>query len=154
MNCRSLNDLSAEVPVAVVRTNIVDDQMVQNIIGIAFTKATDASSTSISLLTRMDAAYDAILMFASAVSRSNGFYVSTAPQHDRYAFEGMASILNFPESLFEEILRLSRWPLRKYNEGLNISVETLTDVMRAVRLIIRHVNVWLPQASSEERRLA
>lgn len=119
----------------------------QDMIGFAFTKVSDASSNSVSMLTRIDAAYDALLMFSVALFTSNGFRVSTDPRDDRFAFEGMAYVLELPEDVFADILKLSKWPLRKYSEGLNVSNEWLADILRSVRLVIKHVNLWLRGAN-------
>lgn len=95
-----------------------------------------------------------MLMFSLALFNSNGFHASTDPRNDRFAFEGMAYILELPNDAFAGILRLSRWPVRKYTEGLSVSSEFLTDVLRAVRIVIKHVNVWWQCADLDKRHVA
>jgi hypothetical protein len=123
--------------------NYIADETIDELVRFAFVKASEASSTSLSIPSRIDAVYDALALFAKAAFAASGYYVAFSSKNDEIAFSGLALLLQMPDDVKKKMSLLVGWPLRKYDSGMRILPADSNDALQCLRLVIGIVNGWL-----------
>ncbi len=77
----------------------------------------DAQQTVVSPGTRMDAAWDSILLACLAVACAEGWRATSDKGHHEAVFEGAAQAIGLSQRRFDEIDALRDWRNRKYRAG-------------------------------------
>lgn len=95
-------------------------------------KLADAGQSAVSPGTRMDAAWDAVLLACLAVACAQGWRATSDKGHHATVFEGAAQAMGLSQSRFDELDALRDWRNRKYRAG---QVSTLAEVNEAIALV-------------------
>ena len=91
----------------------------------ASVKLADAKQTVISANTRMDAAWDAVLMACLAVACAEGWRATSDKGHHQVVLEGTAAAIGLSQSRLDELDTLRDWRNRKYRAGFNVETKEL-----------------------------
>jgi hypothetical protein len=94
-------------------------------------KLNDAQQAVVSTGTRMDAAWDAVLLACLAVACAQGWRATSDRGHHAAAFEGAAQAMGLSQSQFDQLDALRDWRNRKYRAG---QFSTLAEVEEAIAL--------------------
>ena len=135
--------LSRDEPDLVRHERTRNRQTIQSQLRAAVQKYTDATNTSISGPTRLDAAYDAILFCALAVFAAQGYRIASRPGHHRIAIEGLAGTLDFSENLHDELETLLDLRNSKYEGFESVDDRTLADALQLSKHVLTAVSTWL-----------
>jgi hypothetical protein len=95
-------------------------------------KLQDAQQAVVSPGTRMDAAWDAVLLACLAVACAQGWRATSDKGHHAAVFEGAAQAVGLGQSRFDEIDALRDWRNRKYRAG---QFSTIAEVTEAIALV-------------------
>lgn len=95
-------------------------------------KLQDAQQTVISAGTRMDAAWDAVLLACLAVASANGWRATADRGHHAAVFEGALQAVGLAQRRFDELDALRDWRNRKYRAG---QFSTAGEVDEAIALV-------------------
>ena len=95
-------------------------------------KLADAGQCAVSPGTRMDAAWDAVLLACLAVACAQGWRATSDKGHHATVFEGAAQAMGLGQSRFDELDALRDWRNRKYRAG---QFSTLAEVHEAIALV-------------------
>jgi hypothetical protein len=95
-------------------------------------KLQDAQQTVVSAGTRMDAAWDAVLLACLAVACAQGWRATSDKGHHAAVFEGAAQAMSLGQRRFDELDALRDWRNRKYRAG---QFSTPAEVDEAVALV-------------------
>ena len=106
-------------------------------------KFNDSQNTSVSGPTRLETAYDAILLCALAVFAAEGYRVSSQPGHHRIALEGLAGTLNLGEGVHDELDALLDLRNSKYDGFDVVDATTLKDALDLSQKMLGAVSTWL-----------
>jgi hypothetical protein len=96
-------------------------------------KLHDAQQMVISAGTRMDAAWDAVLLACLAVACSHGWRAGSDKGHHAAVFEGAAQALSLSQRRVDELDTLRDWRNRKYRAG---KLSTPAEVEEAIALVL------------------
>ncbi len=105
-------------------------------------KLEDARQPAISNGTRMDAAWDAVLLSCMAVACAQGWRVTSDRGHHAVALEGAAHALAIGERRFDELDILRDWRNRKYRPGYVVETEELNEALDWVAPFLTDVATW------------
>lgn len=105
-------------------------------------KLNDAQQTSVSEGTRMDAAWDAVLMACLAIACAQGWRVTSDKGHHAVALEGAAQAVSLSVSHFDELDTLRDWRNRKYRAGHEVLPEELAEALAWVKAFMTTVAQW------------
>jgi tellurite resistance protein len=108
----------------------------------ATVKLADARQTVISANTRMDAAWDAVLMACLAVACAEGWRATSDKGHHQVVLEGTAAALGLAQSRLDELDTLRDWRNRKYRAGFNVEAEELAEAIAWVEPFLEEVGRW------------
>ncbi len=95
-------------------------------------KLNDAEQTVVSSGTRMDAAWDAVLLTCLAVACAQGWRATSDRGHHATVFEGAAQAMGLGQSRFDELDSLREWRNRKYRAG---QFSTAAEVDEGIALV-------------------
>lgn len=95
-------------------------------------KLNDAQQTVVSAGTRMDAAWDAVLLGCLAVACTQGWRATSDKGHHAAVFEGVAQAMGLSQRRFDELDALRDWRNRKYHAG---QFSALAEVEEAIALV-------------------
>jgi tellurite resistance protein len=108
----------------------------------ASVKLADARQTVISANTRMDAAWDAVLMACLAVACAQGWRATSDKGHHQVVLEGTAATVGLSQSRLDELDTLRDWRNRKYRAGFNVDAEELAEAIAWVEPFLDEVGRW------------
>lgn len=108
----------------------------------ASVKLTDARQTVISANTRMDAAWDAVLMACLAVACAEGWRATSDKGHHQVVLEGTASVVGLTQARMDELDTLRDWRNRKYRAGFTVEPEELVEALAWVSPFLDDVGDW------------
>lgn len=111
----------------------------------AQTKLADARQKAISPGTRMDAAWDAVLLASLAVASAEGWRATSDPGHHVVALEGAVQAIGLGQARFDQLDALRDWRNRKYRPGHETSVEEVEEAVRWVEPYLEEVAKWFSQ---------
>lgn len=95
-------------------------------------KLQDAQQQVISEGTRMDAAWDAVLMACLAVACAEGWRATSDKGHHAAVLQGAAQAMGLGQARYDELDTLRDWRNRKYRAG---KFSTLAEVEEAIALV-------------------
>jgi hypothetical protein len=98
----------------------------------AQTKLDDAQQTVVSAGTRMDAAWDAVLMACLAVACAQGWRATSDKGHHAAVLEGAVFALGLGQGRLDELDALRDWRNRKYRAG---QMSTVNEVGEAIAMV-------------------
>ena len=108
-------------------------------------KLTDARQTAVSSGTRMDAAWDAVLMACLAVAAAQGWRITSDKGHHAAALEGAAQAVSLSVMAFDELDTLRDWRNRKYRAGFQVDTDELTEALELVASYLKIVANWFAE---------
>lgn len=111
----------------------------------AHTKLQDAQHTAISPGTRMDAAWDAVLMACLAVACAQGWRATSDKGHHTVVLEGTANALGLGQLRYDELDTLRDWRNRKYRAGFAVDTNELDEALTWVAPFLEDVARWFHQ---------
>lgn len=138
---RSFRTLAAE-PGAPLKPQPANGRDAMHWLRQASVKLTDAQQTVISANTRMDAAWDAVLMACLAVTCAEGWRATSDKGHHQVALEGTAAAIGLSQSRLDELDTLRDWRNRKYRAGFNVEPEELGEAIAWVTPFLDDVGRW------------
>lgn len=115
----------------------------------AQTKLEDARHTAISAGTRMDAAWDAVLMACLAVACAEGWRATSERGHHAVVLEGTVQALGLSEPRHDELDTLRDWRNRKYRAGYKMEVAEVDEALQWVAPFLGEVAHWFQQHHSK-----
>jgi hypothetical protein len=108
----------------------------------ASVKLNDAGQTAISASTRMDAAWDAVLMACLAVACAEGWRATSDKGHHQVVLEGTAVAVGLTQRQLDELDTLRDWRNRKYRAGFSVGPEELDEAVAWVSPFLDQVGQW------------
>lgn len=108
-------------------------------------KLTDAQQTAVSSGTRMDAAWDAVLMACLAVAAAQGWRVTSDKGHHAAALEGAGEAVSLSMKAFDELDTLRDWRNRKYRAGFQVDAHELVEALVLVESFLKTVADWFAE---------
>lgn len=111
----------------------------------ASVKLADAKQTVISANTRMDAAWDAVLMACLAVACAEGWRATSDKGHHQVVLEGTAAAIGLSQSRLDELDTLRDWRNRKYRAGFQVDAHELVEALVLVESFLKTVADWFAE---------
>lgn len=105
-------------------------------------KLNDAQQTVISAGTRMDAAWDAVLLACLAVACAQGWRATSDKGHHATVLEGTAQAMGMSQGRFDELDALRNWRNRKYRAGQFSKAEEVEEAIAMVTPFQADVAHW------------
>lgn len=105
-------------------------------------KLQDAQQTVVSAGTRMDAAWDAVLLASLAVACAEGWRATSDKGHHAAVFEGAAQAIGLSEGRHDELDTLRDWRNRKYRAGQFSSDAEVDEAIGWVKPFLADVAAW------------
>lgn len=115
----------------------------------ASVKLVDARQAVISANTRMDAAWDAVLMACLAVACAEGWRATSDKGHHQVVLEGTATAVGLSQSRLDELDTLRDWRNRKYRAGFSVDPGELDEAIAWVSPFLDEVGRWFQREHSE-----
>lgn len=144
---RSFKQLAAE-PDAPLRAQPANARDAVAWLRQAQVKLEDARQTVVSPGTRMDAAWDAVLLSSLAVACAEGWRATSDRGHHAVAFEGAARAVSLSQARFDALDALRDWRNRKYRAGLVSTVDEAAEAVTLVEPYLAEVAAWFAAAHS------
>jgi len=138
---RSFRQLAGE-PDTPLKPQPVNARDVVSWLQAAQQKLQDAQQTVVSAGTRMDAAWDAVLLACLAVACAEGWRAGSDKGHHAAVFEGAAHALGLGQGRFDQIDALRDWRNRKYRAGQFTTVEEVNEAIVLVRPFQAEAAEW------------
>jgi hypothetical protein len=138
---RSFKQLSAE-PGSALNSQPANGVDVMTWLQQAQHKLDDARVTTISLSTRLDAAYDAVLFCCLAVACAQGYRASSEKGHHMVILEGAAQTLGLSQARYDEVDTLRDWRARKYRSGFKVEAHEVDEAIAIVAPFLEKVAQW------------
>ncbi len=138
---QSFQSLAAE-PGAPLRRQAANGRDAMHWLGQAGVKLSDARQTAISANTRMDAAWDAVLMACLAVACAEGWRATSDKGHHEVVLEGTAQAIGLSQSRLDELDTLRDWRNRKYRAGFSVETGELEEALAWVSPFLDDVAAW------------
>lgn len=111
-------------------------------------KLQDARQTAVSPGTRMDAAWDAVLLSSLAVACAEGWRATSDRGHHVVTFEGAARAVGLGQSRFDALDALRDWRNRKYRAGFVSTAEEATEAVTLAEPYLIDVAAWFAATHS------
>lgn len=102
----------------------------------------DLDIPGLSLSSRLDIAYNSLLVSSLALLGAEGYRVTSKAGHHALALEGAASILGFGEAAYERLDTIREWRNNKY-EGVLTTEGQAKAAIKAATEFLQHVSDWL-----------
>src|SRR5690606_20354816 len=96
-------------------------------------KLQDAQQTVVSAGTRMDAAWDAVLLACLAVACAQGWRATSDKGHHAAVLEGAAQAVGLGQARYDELDALRDWRNRKYRAGQFSTIEEVNEAIALVK---------------------
>ena len=141
---RSFQQLARE-PDAAIKVQATNANDAVSWLKQAQVKLKDARQTAVSEGTRMDAAWDAVLMACSAVACAQGWRITSDKGHHALALEGAAQAVALSMSRYDELDTLRDWRNRKYRAGYEVQPDELTEALGWVEPFLNGVAQWFAE---------
>jgi len=138
---RSFKELSTE-PGTPLRAQAPNGRDVMAWLQQAQLKLTDAGIAQVSLTTRLDAAYDAVLFCCLAVACAQGWRAGSEKGHHVVVLEGAAQAIGLTESRFDELDTLRDWRSRKYRSGFKVEFSEVDEAIAIATPFLEKVAEW------------
>lgn len=135
-------ELGRERPDVIRQERSINRQSIKELLMAAIQKYEDASQTSVSGPTRLEAAYDAILFCALAVFAAEGYRVSAAQGHHRLALEGLAGALKLKETVIDEVESLLDVRNSKYTGFLTANPADIKMALSLGERVLSETEYW------------
>jgi hypothetical protein len=108
----------------------------------AHVKLQDAQQTVVSARTRMDAAWDAVLLACLAVACAQGWRATSDKGQHAAVFEGAAQAMGLTQRRVDELDTLRDWRNRKYRAGKFSTPEEVDEAIALVTPFQADVAAW------------
>ena len=141
---RSFQRLASE-PDAAVKLQATNARDAVSWLKQAQVKLTDARQTAVSEGTRMDAAWDAVLMACLAVACAQGWRITSEKGHHAVALEGAAQAIALSVNDYDELDTLRDWRNRKYRAGYAVLPDELAEALGVVEPFLTTVAQWFAE---------
>ena len=141
---RSFQQLARE-PDAAIKAQATNANDAVSWLKQAQVKLKDARQTAVSEGTRMDAAWDAVLMACLAVACAQGWRITSDKGHHALALEGAAPAVALSMSRCDELDTLRDWRNRKYRAGYEVQPDELTEALGWVEPFLNGVAKWFAE---------
>jgi hypothetical protein len=105
-------------------------------------KLDDAQQTVVSAGTRMDAAWDAVLLACLAVACAQGWRATSDRGHHVVVLEAAVHALGLSQARFDELDTLRDWRNRKYRAGQFMTVPEVQEAIAWVKPFLADVAAW------------
>ncbi len=105
-------------------------------------KLKDAQQSVVSAGTRMDAAWDAVLLACLAVACAQGWRATSDKGHHAAVFEGAAHVMGLGQGRFDELDTLRDWRNRKYRAGKLSTAAEVEEAIALVKPFLADVACW------------
>lgn len=138
---RSFNQLASE-PDAPLRPQAANARDVLAWLQAAQVKLQDAQLTVVSAGTRMDAAWDAVLLACLAVACAQGWRATSDKGHHAAVFEGAAQTVGLGQGRFDALDALRDWRNRKYRAGQFSTIDEVNEAIALVTPFQADVAAW------------
>ena len=135
--------LAQEEPRTVRAERTINKGTVQDLLKSAMLKFGDARREANSGATRLEAAYDAILMAALAVFAAQGFRITSEPGHHQVALEGLAAELRLAQSLVDEISELREIRNKKYTGLAHVNPADIKTALEIAKRVLSETEAWI-----------
>jgi len=135
-------DQLAAMPGAPLKRQPANAQDVLAWLQAAQVKLQDAQQTVVSAGTRMDAAWDAVLLACLAVACAQGWRATSDKGHHEAVLEGAAQAVGLGQTRHDELDALRDWRNRKYRAGQFTTVEEVTEAIALVKPFQADVAGW------------
>lgn len=148
-NLRTLNELKA-IPDTPLKFELgINRDQIQGWLTAAVAKLKDAQRTENSGGTRMDCAYDAVLMCCLAILASQSYRVSSEPGHHAVALEAAASSIGYSRTRFNLLTVLKNWRNLKYSAGFDTAERNVNDAVKIAEEFLTRASEWLQENKPE-----
>jgi len=137
--------LARDEPRSVRFERTINKGTVQELLKSALQKFADAQRTENAGTTRLEAAYDAILMSALAIFGAQGFRVTSEQGHHKIALEGLAAELRLSQTFVDEIELLRDIRHLKYTGITHVKPADLTTALEMATRVLNETEAWLVQ---------
>ena len=138
---KSFKQLAAE-PGAPLKSQAVNAGDVVAWLQQAHVKLQDARQQAVSPGTRMDAAWDSILLSSLAVACAEGWRATSDRGHHAVALEGAANAIGLKEARFDALDALRDWRNRKYRPGQVTTREEAEEAADIAAPFLKDVATW------------
>ncbi len=105
-------------------------------------KLQDAGQSAVSPGTRLDAAWDAVLLASLAVACAEGWRATSDRGHHVVALEGAAQAVGLGQKRLDDLDALRDWRNRKYRAGQLATVAEVNEAIALVRPFLADVATW------------
>jgi len=105
-------------------------------------KLMDAGIAQVSLTTRLDAAYDAVLFCCLAVACAQGYRAGSEKGHHIVVLEGAAHAVGLTQTKFDELDTLRDWRSRKYRSGFKVEPREVDEAIAIATPFVGQVAEW------------
>jgi hypothetical protein len=105
-------------------------------------KLNDAAQTVVSAGTRMDAAWDAVLLASLAVACAEGWRATSDKGHHATVLMGAAQAIGLSQGRFDELDTLRDWRNRKYRAGQLSTEAEVAEAIGWVKPFLAEVAAW------------
>lgn len=102
----------------------------------------DAKMTAVSPVTRMDAAYDAVLFCCLAVACAQGYRCGSERGHHAVVLEGAVKAMGLGSMQYDALDTLRDWRNRKYRGGLRADPREVDEAIEIVEPFLATVADW------------
>lgn len=135
-------DQLAAVPGAPLKRQPANAQDVLAWLQAAQVKLQDAQQTVVSAGTRMDAAWDAVLLACLAVACAQGWRATSDKGHHEAVLQGTVQAVGLGQTRYDELDALRDWRNRKYRAGQFSTVEEVAEAIALVTPFQADVAGW------------
>lgn len=143
MPLRNPAKLAREEPRLVRAERTINKGTVQDLLKSATLKFADAERAANFGATRIEAAYDAILIAALAVFAAQGLRVTSEAGHHQVALEGLAAELRLSQALVDEISELREIRNKKYTGLAHINPADIKAALDIAKRVLSETAAWL-----------
>ena len=105
-------------------------------------KLSDAQQSVVTAGTRMDAAWDAVLLACLAVACAQGWRATSDSGHHAAVFEGAAQAMGLSQSRYDELDALRDWRNRKYRAGQFSIAAEVEEAIALVKPFQADMAIW------------
>lgn len=109
-------------------------------------KLQDAQQKVVSAGTRLDAAWDAVLLACLAVACAEGWRATSERGHHAAALEGAVRAVNLGQGRSDELDALREWRNRKYRAGQLSTPQEVDEAIALVTPFQQDVATWFASA--------
>jgi len=138
----------AAAPGAPLKRQPANAQDVLGWLKAAQVKLQDAQVAAVSAGTRMDAAWDAVLLACLAVACAQGWRATSDKGHHEAVLQGATQAVGLGQMRFDELDALRDWRNRKYRAGQFTTIEEVDEAIALVTPFQADVAAWFASRHS------